>query len=758
MRRRTFLLLGLGATGALVVGWSLVPPRQRLRAKHAADLPDGTVQLNGWLAIAPDGTVTVISPKAEMGQGIHTALAMLVAEELEVPFASVQVVHAPIDTIYGNIAALADGLPLHPDQATSALGRTLHWFTAKTAREIGVLMTGGSSSVRDVWAIAREAGATARMALIAAAAARFGVPPDQCRAERGRVIFGDRSIGYGEIIEEAAAQQPAKVALKDPAGFTIIGRDVPRLDSRAKSVGAPLFGIDLALPGMLQAAVAMPPALGSRPVKFEKNAALALPGVKAVVPLEGSTHGDPPGVAVVAATWWQAKQALAALKIEWSPSPHAALDSAAIQRTLREVAETNDGLPFRKVGNPVEVLQTAAKVIEARYEAPYLAHATMEPMNATVRTEGDSAELWCGSQVPRFARDAVARVLDLDPHQVTLHQSLLGGGFGRRLEVDYVAQAAAVAKALPGTPVQVIWSREDDLRFDMYRPAAASRLEGGLDAKGRIVALTAHSASQSAFRALSKRVGIGITSFGPDRTTAEGIWDQPYEIPALRSAHADVELPVPVGSWRSVGHSHQAFFFESFIDELAHAAQQDPLAFRLSHLREHPRAARVLSLAAERAGWGTALAAGPDGRPRARGVALHWSFGSLVAQVAEVSLDARQGIRVHRVTCAVDCGLAVHPRGIRQQVEGAVLDGLSAALHGEIRIADGRVTTSDFDTYPLLRITEAPVVDVHIVPSTEVPTGMGETALPPVAPAVANALFVLTGQRLRALPLRVAAR
>jgi len=352
MRRRSFLLMGLGVAGGLVVGWSLVPPRQRLRAKHAADLPDGTVQLNGWLAIAPDGTVTVISPKAEMGQGIHTALAMLVAEELEVPLASVQVVHAPIDTIYGNIAALADGLPLHPDQATSALGRTLHWFTAKTAREIGVLMTGGSSSVRDVWAIAREAGATARVALVAAAAARFGVPPDQCRAEQGRVIFGDRSIGYGEILEEAAAQHPVKVALKDPATFTLIGRDVPRLDSRAKSVGAPLFGIDLELPGMLQAAVAMPPAFGSRPTTFDREAALALPGVKAIVPLEGSTHGDPPGVAVVAETWWQAKQALAALTIEWSPSPHAALDSAAIQRTLREVAETNDGFPFRTTLRP----------------------------------------------------------------------------------------------------------------------------------------------------------------------------------------------------------------------------------------------------------------------------------------------------------------------------------------------------------------------------------------------------------------------
>ncbi|MEY4608809.1 MAG: hypothetical protein RL625_1026, partial [Gemmatimonadota bacterium] len=505
----------------------------------------------------------------------------------------------------------------------------------------------------------------------------------------------------------------------------------------------------------LQAAVAMPPALGSRPERFDREAALTQPGVKAVVALEGSAHGDPPGVAVIAEHWWQARQALTALNVTWSPSPHAALDSAAIMRTLHEVAATNEGLPFRTVGDPAEALATAAKVIEARYEAPYLAHATMEPMNATVRVDGKRAECWCGTQVPRFARDAVARVLDLDPDDVTLHQSILGGGFGRRLEVDYVAQAAAIAKAMPGTPVQVIWSREDDLRFDKYRPAAASRLEGGLDAQGRIIALTAHSAGQSPWKSLSRRVGLGLTAYGPDRTTAQGTWDQPYEIPALRSAHAEVELPVPVGSWRSVGHSHQAFFFESFIDELAQAAGQDPLAFRLAHLREHPRAARVLSLAAERSGWGTPVAPGPDGRPRARGVALHWSFGSLVAQVAEVSISAAREIRVHHVTCAVDCGLPVHPRGIRQQVEGAVLDGLSAALHGEIRITEGKITTVNFDTYPMLRITGAPVVEVHIVPSTEVPTGMGEPALPPVAPAVANAVFMLTRERLRSLPLRL---
>ena len=752
MKRRTFLLAGLGAGGALVLGWALVPPRQRLRGATDPEVGEGAIALNGWLAIHPDGTVTVVSPKAEMGQGIHTALAMLVAEELDADWATVRVAPSPIDRIYGNIAVMVDGLPFHPDQADRPLVRGVKWLTAKTMREMGVMLTGGSSSVRDCWTVAREAGATARAALVAEAAARAGVSPAECRTERGAVVIGTQRIGYGELVSGAAKRRPADVTLKAPAAYTLIGRDVVRVDAHAKTHGTSQFGIDVRLPGMKYAAVAMAPAFGSVPTGFDR--AVVGGRVRDIFALDGSTHGDPAAVAVIADSWWEARQALGRANITWSPSPHAALDSAAIRTTLQAAAATPGGLPFRKVGDPEAVLADAARVVEAEYDAPYLAHAPMEPMNATVRITDGGAECWLGTQAPGFARAAIARVLDLDPAQVTLHQRMLGGGFGRRLDVDHVAQTAAIARRMPGVPVQLLWSREDDLRHDFYRPAAATRLRAALDPAdpSRIAALVSHSASQSPWKAYSKRVGLGLTAVGPDKTTAEGTWDQPYEFAALRASHAEVELPVPVGSWRSVGHSHQAFFLESFLDECAAAAGRDPLEFRLAHLARHPRAAAVLRLAAERAGW-RPFGAPVDGI--AQGIALHWSFQSLVAEVAEVSRRPDGGIRVHRVVCAVDCGVAVHPDGVRQQVEGSVIFGLSAALYGEMPVRDGGITPSNFHEYPLLRIHECPVIEVHLVPSAEPPTGIGEPAVPPIAPAVANACFALTGTRLRSLPLRL---
>jgi isoquinoline 1-oxidoreductase subunit beta len=752
MKRRTFLLAGLGAGGALVLGWALVPPRQRLRGATTPEVGDGAIALNGWLAIHPDGTVTVVSPKAEMGQGIHTALAMLVAEELDADWATVRVAHSPIDRIYGNIAVMVDGLPFHPDQSERPWVRGVKWLTAKTMREMGVMLTGGSSSVRDCWTVAREAGATARAALIAEAAARAGVDPTACRTERGAVLVGDRRIGYGDLVAGAAARRPSNVRLKDPATFTLIGRDVVRLDAHAKAHGTSQYGIDVRLPGMKYAAVAMAPAFGSVPTAFDRSVVGG--PVHRIVALDGSDHGDPAAVAVIADTWWHARQALMRANITWSTSPHAALDSAGIAATLRAAAAESGGMPFRSVGDAEAVLAAADRVIEAAYEAPYLAHAPMEPMNATVRVSADGAECWVGTQAPGFARAAIARVLDIDAARVVLHQRTLGGGFGRRLEVDHIAQAAAIARAMPDVPVQLIWAREDDLRHDFHRPAAATRLRAAIDPANptRLAAFVSHSASQSPWKSYSRRVGLGLTAVGPDKTTAEGTWDQPYEFAALRSSHAEVELPVPVGSWRSVGHSHQAFFLESFLDECAAAAGRDPLEFRLAHLTQHPRAAAVLRLAAEKAGWR------PGGAPVdgvAQGLALHWSFQSLVAEVAEVSIAAEGRIRVHRVVCAVDCGLPVHPDGIRQQVEGSVIFGLSAALHGAITIRDGGVTQGNFHEYPLLRFDEAPVIETHIIQSAEPPSGIGEPAVPPVAPAVANALFALTGTRLRSLPLRL---
>jgi len=754
MKRRTFLLAGLGTGGALFLGWSLLPPRQRLVGSTPPDTPGGAIALNGWVTIAPDDTVTVVVPKAEMGQGIHTALAMLMAEELGCAWERVRVEHSPLDKIYGNIAAIVDGLPFHPD-LDNALVRGVKWMTAKTMREVGVIMTGGSSSVRDCWMPMREAGASARGSLVAAAAARLSVDVATCRVEQGVVVCGTKRLRFGEVVADAVAQRPSRITLKSAAEFTMLGKSTPRLDSAAKSRGESTFGIDVKLEGLLYAAVTMSPTVGGSPSRFDADAAKRLPGVRAVVSLPGSRYGDAAGVAVIADSWWRARQGVNALSVQWNAGPNATLSAPAIMQQLRAAAATTDGLPFRSFGDAKDVVSKATRALHATYEAPYLAHATMEPMNATVRVRADKAELWTGTQVPGFARAAVAHITGLAEDDVEVHQQLLGGGFGRRLDVDYVAQAAAIAKALPGVPVQTIWTREDDIRHDFYRPAAVSNLSAAFDTNGRVIAVTSHSASQAPFKRYSKRVGFVLTQAGPDKTTAEGTWDQPYEFPALRSAHAEVDLPVPVGSWRSVGHSHQGFFFEAFIDEMAAETKQDPATFRASLLQKHTRALAVLQLAASKSDWGQPLAPAADGQPRARGIALHSSFGTTVAEVAEVSVSPSGDIRVHRIVAAVDCGFPVNPNIITQQVESAIIYGLSAALYGEITIEQGRVREGNFDAYRPLRISECPVIETHIVPSMDEPSGIGEPALPPVAPAIANALFALTGTRLRSLPLRV---
>ncbi|MBU6365432.1 MAG: molybdopterin-dependent oxidoreductase [Gemmatimonadetes bacterium] len=756
MKRRTFLLAGLGTGGALFLGWSFLPPRQRLRGSHLPDTVAGEVPLNGWLTIGPGEAITVVVPKAEIGQGIHTALAMLMAEELDVPLERVRVVHSPVDRIYANVAAMVDGLPLNPDDYGTRTGRAIRWLTAKTMREIGVMMTGGSSSIADCWEPMRQAGATARAALLAAGAAKAGVPVAQCRTEGGVVVAGAQRFPYGALAAAAAAERPREVRLKAPGEFRVIGRATPRLEQRAKVTGAVTYGIDVRLPGMKFAAVAMPPVVGSAVARFNREGALARQGVRAVVQLSGSKAGDPPGVAVVADSWWQARQALAALAVEWTPPTTPVPDSPAISATLRTAATAQRGLPLRTYGDAEEVVAASARRVEATYESAYVAHSAMEPMNATVRCSAYTAEIWIGTQVPQFVRDVVAEVAGVDTDAVVVHQHLAGGGFGRRLEADLAAQATAIAKAVPGTAVQLVWSREDDTRHDFYRPATASHLRAGLGADGTVAALTAHSAGQAPWRAISARGLLWLTATGPDKTTSEGTWDQPYEFPALRSAHTDVDLPVPVGSWRGVGHGHQAFFFESFLDECAHAAGQDPVAFRLALLRRHPRARAVLQRAAEAAEWGKPVAPAPDGAPVARGVALHWSFGTLVAQVAEVSLGANRAPRVHRVTCAIDCGLVVNPNHVAAQAESAIIDGIGAALHGAVTFKGGQAEQANFPQLHPIRLAEAPTVAVLLMPSAEAPSGVGEPMLAPVAPAIANALFTLTGQRLRALPLRLA--
>jgi isoquinoline 1-oxidoreductase subunit beta len=753
--RRKFILGTLGAAGALVVGWSLLPPRQRLTTSSPLATAPGQHAFNGWVKIGSDHRVTTIVPKSEMGQGVHTAIAMLLAEELDADWAQVSVEHGPIDKIYNNLATIVDGLPFRPDEHGS-IKRVAEWMTAKSMREIGTMMTGGSSSVKDLWLPMRQAGASARAMLVAAAAQQWQVPVAEVQVAAGRVTHASgKSARFGELAEAAARQPlPGKVVLKDPSAFKLIGQPTRRIDAAGKADGTARFGIDVLLPGMLYASVQMCPTLGGKVASFDAKAAQAMPGVKkvlAVAPHAGGTGA----VAVIADTPWHAMKAVKAVQVTWDHGAAAGFDSAEALQRMTRLLDQETGFGYWKHGDVHQALKSAGKTITADYQAPFLAHAAMEPMNCTVQFKDGRATLWASTQVPGFARMVAARALGIASEQVDVQVQLLGGGFGRRLEVDFVGQAAAIAREADGAPVQTLWTRDEDMRHDMYRPATVSRFKAGLDAGGNVVAWNNVSVGPSIIHQVLGRL-FGAPGAGPDKTTSEGSYDAAYEFPNVRVGHEVFDVPVPVGFWRAVGHSHQAFFKESFVDEVAAAAGKDPVAFRAGLLKRHPRHLTALQRAAELSGWGAPLAPAADGAKKARGIALHQSFGTVVAQVAEVSVGADKQIRVHRVVCVVDCGIAVNPNHIRQQMESAVVFGLSAALFGEVTISKGQVAQSNFHDYAALRIEQCPVVETHLIASNEHPEGIGEPGLPPIAPAVANALFTLTGQRLRALPLKLA--
>ena len=755
MKRRTFLLGAAGTAGALVVGWSLLPPRQRLTTAQPLAVREAQAALNGWVKVAADNSVTVVMCKSEMGQGVYTGLAMLLAEELDADWAQVRIEQSPIDKIYNNLASVVDGLPFHPDD-DGAVKRVAGWLTAKSMREIGVMMTGGSSSIKDLWLPMREAGASARAMLIGAAAEQWKLPPGECRAEAGKVLHASgKSASFGELAMLASRQPlPGKLSLKDPARFKLLGQPLRRIEAAAKIDGTARFGMDVLPPGLLHASVTMCPTLGGKTMRFDGAAAAKLPGVKKVIAVEGY-NGGTGGVAVIADTPFHAMRALKLVSVEWDHGALAGVSSEDIYRHLAQTLDRETGFGYYSQGDVDAALKSAAKTISAEYRAPYLAHAAMEPMNCTVQFKDGAATVWASTQVPDMARSAAAKVLGIAPEKVDVQVQLLGGGFGRRLESDFVAQAAAIAREAGGAPVQTLWSREQDMTHDFYRPACVSRFKAGFDAAGNLTAWHNSSAGQAIVPQVLQR-SFGLPGAGPDKTAAEGAFDQPYEWPNARIGHEIVDLPVPVGFWRSVGHSHQAFFKESFIDEAATAAGKDPVAFRAALLARHPRHQRVLKRAAELAGWGQALPPAADGAKRARGVALHQSFGSVVAQVAEVSLAPDKRIRVHRVVCVIDCGFPVNPNLIRQQMESGIVFGLSAALYGEINIVKGQVQQSNYHDFPALRIDACPLIETDIIPSREHPEGVGEPGTPPIAPAVANALFALTGQRLRALPLKLA--
>ncbi|MCW7538856.1 xanthine dehydrogenase family protein molybdopterin-binding subunit [Aquabacterium sp. A7-Y] len=766
MKRRTFLLSALATGGALVVGYGLLPPRSRSGDRHSLPVEDGQVGLNGWLKIRPDGQVVLAMHRSEMGQGVHTALPMLVAEELDIPLSKVQLEQAGSDAIYGNVAMFLASLPFHPsekgeDGQRSGRVVTGEWLVAKFARELGVSATGGSTSMADAWDVLRLAAATARAQLLGAASLRWRLPVSELRIIDGVVSHASGSSGhFGELARAAAALSVSEVRLKPPQTWKLIGRSAPRLDVPAKVDGSAVFGIDVRLPGMVYGVVRMCPMLGGSYGRVDVDGTLRRPGVERVVRL-GAMAGSTAGVAVVGRSYWHARQAADAMQVEWRPPPHepaaGLLDSRKIARRLeaeaRRALHDDEGFAFYTLGEVASAEAGAARRLEQVYRAPYLAHATMEPVNCTARVADGKVEVWVSTQAPTLARDVAARIAGVDPEKVTVHVKLLGGGFGRRLDVDYVAQAVRVAMELGGRPVQLIWPREEDLTHDFYRPAAVAVLRASLDAKGRPLAFRFASAGD----AITPRwVERGLPTLTgpvdlPDKTTAEGLFDLPYEVPHQRISHAATRSGVPVGYWRSVGHSHNAFFSEAFVDELAHEARQDPVAFRLSLLEARPRHQAVLKLAAEKAGWNRPATPG-----RGRGVALHESFGSIVAQVVEVSLEQGR-VRVHRVVCAMDCGTVVNPGIVAQQMESAVIFGLSAALYGRIDVVQGAVQQRNFPDYRLLSLAETPQIETHLVRSSRSPSGVGEPGTPPLAPALANALFTLTGQRLRSLPLTVTA-
>jgi len=688
VNRRGFLKTGAATAGGLLVSFYL-PEQTRLAAAATS------AKLNAFVHVSPDDTVTLFIHKAEMGQGTVTSLSMLLAEELECDWSKIRTEFPGVSTEYG------------PYQ--------------------GVF---GSQSIRTSWMTLRRAGATAREMLIQAAAQQWNVDKSRCRAENGSVINADSNarLSFGSVAEGAAKlPAPSNVTLKNPAQFHLIGKPTKRLDTSGKVNGSARFGLDVRLPEMLHAVVERSPVFGGKVATFDATKTKTIPGVKEVVPISN-------GVAVVADNTWSAMEGRRVLQIKWDEGAVASVSSTGISKNFVEYSQ-KPGAVARKTGDSAAALQSASKKVEAVYETPFLAHAPMEPLNCVAHVRADACEVWASTQGQSAARDEAVRITGLAPDKVKVYSEFMGGGFGRRARADYIGEAVEVSKAI-GAPVQVTWSREDDLQQDFYRPAAYGRFTAGLDADGWPTALSARLICPP----------FGGLSNGVARTGVEGIVDLIYSIPNVLVDYHALDPGIPVSYWRSVGYSQNTFFLESFIDEIAHAGGKDPLELRLRLLQNAPRLKAVLELAADKFGWSKPLPAG-----HGRGIAVVNNIGSFTAQVVEASID-RGKLRVHRVVCAVDCGYAVNPSGIDQQIRSGIVFGLSA-LKGGITIDRGRVLQQNFHQYDVLHMDEMPSVEVHVLPTPNNPGGIGEASTPGIVPAVANAIFAATGKRIRKLPV-----
>ncbi|MGO9379537.1 MAG: molybdopterin cofactor-binding domain-containing protein [Dissulfurispiraceae bacterium] len=714
MSRRDFLKTGALVGGGLILGFSVVSGESTSEAgaKSAPFVP------NAFIRIGTDDSITIIINKSEMGQGVYTSLPMLVAEELEADWSKIRIEPAPVDPAYNHT----------------------QWGAIQG--------TGGSSSVSSEWVRLSKAGAAARMMLVAAAAGIWGVSPESCRAEKSFVVGpGGQRLSFGKLAQQASTLEPPKeIVLKKPGHPEFLGKPMRRLDTPGKVNGRAVFGIDAKAPGMLVAVVARPPVFGGKVKSFNADKARSMPGVKAAVLV-------PTGVAVIAHDFWSAHRGRAALEILWDEGPVASLDTKNQLSEYASLAQ-KPGTVARKEGDADQALKNASKQISAEYTVPYLAHATMETLNCLVDLRDESCELWVPTQFQTVDRNSAARIVGLKPEQVKLHTTYLGGGFGRKANPhsDFVSEAAHVAKAARAAhlkqPIKVIWTREDDTMGGYYRPIWYDKIAAGLDKNGLPSAWRHTIVGQSIVAGTPFEKAL--IKEGIDGTSVEGAADLPYAIPNILVDLHSPKIGVPVQWWRSVGHSHTAFVVESFIDELAHASAKDPNDFRVMLLeKDHPRNVGVLKLAAEKAGWGKPMPSG-----HAMGIAVHESFGSFISQVAEVSVKPEGQVRVHKVVCAIDCGKIVNPDTIKAQMEGGIVFGLSAALYGQITFKNGRVEQSNFDNYPMLRMNEMPVVEVYIVDSKEAPGGVGEPGVPPIAPALCNAIFAATGTRIRSLPIR----
>ncbi len=709
--RRRFLFASAGAGAGLIIGFQMLPKLAQGASPAAAALK---ADPNAFIRIAPDNTVTVICKHIEFGQGSHTGLATIVAEELEADWAQVRTEHAPADAERYN---------------------NLHWGPFQG--------TGGSSAIANSYDQLRHAGAMAKAMLLAAAAQQWNVPAGEIAVAKGRLSHAasGQSASFGELAELAAQQTPpSDVTLKDPKDHSLIGKHAPRVDSKAKTTGQAIYTIDVQRPGMLTALIARPPVFGATLKSFDAAEALQIKGVEEVVAV-------PQGVAVVARDFWSASKGREALTIEWDESGAETRSTSEILAAYKAMAD-KPGLVARQDGDSDAALASAASVIEADFEFPFLAHAPMEPMNAVAEITQDGCEIWTGSQLPTGDQMVAAQILGIPPETVKVHTLYAGGSFGRRAtpDSDMVSEAVSIAKAIDGhAPVRLLWTREDDVQGGRYRPMYFHRLRAGLDEDGKLVAWQHRIVGQSILKGTPFE-GMLVQN-GIDQTSVEGANNLPYAIPNTLIDLHTTDVGVPVLWWRAVGSTHTAHSVEIFIDELAEAAGRDPVEFRRELLRDHPRHLGVMELAVEKAGWGEPLPAG-----KARGIAVHESFASFVAQVVEVSLDGGTP-KIERVVCAVDCGRPINPDQIKAQMEGGIGYGLGAILHDEITLDGGRVEQSNFHDYVPLRIEEMPRVEVHIVPSEAAPTGVGEPGTPPIGPAVANALYRLTGERIRSLPL-----